>query len=366
MSTKNLGFVFFLLAFTLLVASCDDDPDVDGDLTSIPYSPVSYDPNIPSYLPKLTTPADNPLTVDGINLGRHLFYDNILSGNGTMSCASCHHPDKAFTDGLPVSFGIDGIGGRRSSMSLVNVGFTKNGLFWDGRSPTLETQALLPVTDPIELHANWPDIENKLRNHEDYPTLFRKAFGIKNKSEITKELAAKSLAQFQRIILSINSKYDRVVQGKEKFDDLELIGFSLFIDLEGSDLPDAECHHCHTLDLATADAFFNNGLQASSDLNGFKDAGRGAVTGHLADNGKMRAPTLRNIMFSAPYMHDGSLKSIDEVLNHYNGHGKSSPNKDPLIRNLELTPFHKEALVAFLNTLTDTSYLQNPLLKKPN
>ncbi|MBK7009354.1 MAG: hypothetical protein IPH36_12375 [Saprospiraceae bacterium] len=90
MSTKNLGFVFFLLAFTLLVASCDDDPDVDGDLTSIPYSPVSYDPNIPSYLPKLTTPADNPLTVDGINLGRHLFYDNILSGNGTMSCASCH------------------------------------------------------------------------------------------------------------------------------------------------------------------------------------------------------------------------------------------------------------------------------------
>ncbi|MBP6397530.1 MAG: cytochrome C peroxidase [Saprospiraceae bacterium] len=366
MRTKHFGFVIYFVAFTFMLTSCDEDPEVDGDLTSIPYSPVSYNTNIPDYLPKLTTPADNPLTVDGINLGRHLFYDNILSGNGTMSCASCHHPDKAFTDGLSVSFGIDGIAGRRSSMSLVNVGFTKNGLFWDGRSKTLENQALLPVTDPIELHANWPDVENKLRNHENYPTLFRKAFGIQNKSEITKELAAKSLAQFQRIILSVNSKYDRVVQGKEKFDDLELIGFSLFIDLEGSDLPDAECHHCHTLDLATADAFFNNGLQATSDLNGFKDAGRGAVTGQLADNGKMRAPTLRNIMFSAPYMHDGSLKTIDEVLNHYNGHGKSSPNKDPLIRNLELTPFHKEALVAFLHTLTDTSYLQNPLLKKPN
>lgn len=356
----------FLAAFVVMLFGCNEESPDDGDLSSIPYSPVSYDPNLPDYLPKLTIPADNPLTVDGINLGRHLFFDNILSGNGTMSCASCHDPKKAFTDGNAVSVGIDGIEGKRSSMSLVNVGFTKNGLFWDGRAGTLEDQALLPVTDPIELHTTWTDVESRLRNHDSYPTLFRKAFGIKNKSEINKTLAARALAQYQRIILSVDSKFDRIRQGKDKFDDLELIGYSLYIDLEGSDLPDAECHHCHTLDLATADAFFNNGLQFSTDLNGFKDMGRGKITGYLADNGKMRAPTLRNIFYSAPYMHDGSFKTIDEVLDHYNGHGKSSPNKDPLIRDLGLTPFHKEALIAFLHTLTDTSYLNNPLLQKPN
>lgn len=362
----RLWTVCFITLLIMGIYACGDDNPDEGDLSSIPYAPQSYDPNLPSYLPKLTTPPDNPLTVDGINLGRHLFFDNILSGNGTMSCASCHDPKKAFTDGQAVSVGIDGISGRRSSMSLVNIGFTKNGLFWDGRAKTLEDQALLPVTDPIELHTTWTDVESRLRNHENYPTLFRKAFGIKNKSEISKTLVAKALAQYQRIILSVDSKFDRIRQGKEKFDDLELIGYSLYIDLEGSDLPDAECHHCHTLDLATADAFFNNGLQYSPDLNSFKDMGRGAVTGSLADNGKMRAPTLRNIFYSAPYMHDGSLKTIDEVLNHYNGHGKSSPNKDPLIRDLGLTPFHKEALIAFLHTLTDTSYLQNPLLQRPD
>ena len=146
---------------------------------------------------------------------------------------------------------------------------------------------------------------------------------------------------------------------------MELVGFSLYTDVEGDDLPDAECHHCHQLDLATADDFFNNGLQESKDLFSFKDMGKGGITKQDAENGKMRAPTLRNVLLTAPYMHDGSLKNIDEVLNHYNGNSKDSPNKDPLIRNIEINSFHKRALIAFLQTLTDTSYLQNPLLQKP-
>ncbi|MBK8699553.1 MAG: cytochrome C peroxidase [Saprospiraceae bacterium] len=365
---KPFSFFAFILAVacTILATSCgDDDVTAGNELETIPYNPKPYLPEIPAYFPKLTTPDDNPLTEEGINLGRHLFFDNILSGDNTMSCSSCHDPQKGFADGKAVSTGIDGIAGRRSSMSLVNVGFTKNGMFWDGRAAQLEDQALLPVTDPIELHTTWTDVEARLRSHTDYPTRFRKAFGIKSKSEISKELAAKALSQYQRIILSGNSKYDRIKQGLDKYDDLELIGFSLYTDLEGSDLPDAECHHCHQLDLATADDYFNNGLQEAASLNDFKDLGRGGFTKQLADNGKMRAPTLRNVMLTAPYMHDGSLKTIDDVLNHYNSKGKTSPNKDPLIRDLGLTPFHKKALIAFLHTLTDTSYLTNPLLKKP-
>ena len=363
---QKIIFYFFIIIHAFTFFSCKEEESIiKNDLEYLPYLPEPYVLNIPDYLPKMPIPVDNALTVDGINLGRHLFFDNILSGNGTMSCSSCHDPKKAYTDGLAVSTGIDGIAGRRSSMSLVNVGFTKNGLFWDGRSATLEDQALKPVTDPIELHTTWEDVETRLKAHDTYPMLFRKAFGIKDRSEITRSLVAKALAQYQRVIISVDSKYDKVKQGKAKFTDLELAGFSLFTDKEDDGLPDAECHHCHTLDLATADAFFNNGMQESATLTNFKDLGKGGITMQDADNGKMRAPTLRNIFLSAPYMHDGSLKTMDDVINHYNGNGKLSPNKDPLIRNIALTDFHKKALVAFMKMLTDTSYLDNPLLQKP-
>lgn len=367
MKSKLVSIILLCSFFAITTSSCEDDPAPvePGDLEHIEYAPTPYDLIIPAYLPKMPIPADNPITVEGIDLGRHIFFDNILSANNTMSCSSCHDPKKGFTDGKAVSTGIDGLPGRRSSMSLVNVGFTKNGLFWDGRAKTLEDQALLPVEDPVELHATWPNVEKKFREHSTYPEKFRKAFGIKNKADIDKKLVAKALAQYQRAIVSTNSKFDSIKQGLANYTDLELVGFSLYTDSEGDDLPDAECHHCHQLDLATADDFFNNGLQSSSDLLSFKDLGKGGVTGQIAENGKMRAPTLRNVLLTAPYMHDGSLATFDDVLNHYNGNGKNSPNKDPLIRNIQLTSFHKRALIAFINTLTDTSYLSNPLLQRP-
>jgi cytochrome c peroxidase len=203
---------------------------------------------------------------------------------------------------------------------------------------------------------------NKLRNDKNYPILFRKAFGISDEKEMTKEMAAKALSQYQRILISANSKYDRVRRGEDLFTDLELMGFSLYTDDPGDDLTDAECHHCHQLDLATSDSYFNNGLQDAPSINDFKDKGKGGASGQILENGKMKAPTLRNITLSAPYMHDGRFKTLEEVIDHYNDGGKYSPNKDALIRKLGLKPIEKKALIAFINTLTDTSYLSNPLI----
>lgn len=355
---------FFLSLLLIAILSCKKDPIDDGNLSSIDYAPTPHNIVLPSHFPQLEIPADNPLTKEGIWLGRQLFYDPILSLDSTMSCASCHLPEYSFTDILATSKGIDGTNGSRSAMSLVNVGFVTSGLFWDGRVKTLEDQALIPVEDPIELHHTWPDVVEKFKKHPIYPSLFRKAFGITNKSEINKEIAAKALAQFERTLISKDSKYDRVTEGKEIFTDMELIGFGMYFDLD-PDVPRAECGHCHNAPLAASNAFFNNGISEVSNLSDFLDLGRGKVTGSIADNGKFRAPTLRNIKHSAPYMHDGRFSTFDHVLNHYNSGGKSSPNADPLIHTLKLSPFYINALKAFIDTFEDTTFYNNPEFKNP-
>lgn len=358
-------FIVTVLIFGLicLFPACHEDEQED-DLTAIQYRPEPYTVTLPKHFPQLYIPADNPLTKQGVNLGRHLFYDPILSADSTMSCASCHLPELAFTDAKAVSTGIDGIAGTRSAMSLINIGFVQSGLFWDGRSKTLEEQALLPVEDPIEMHNKWPNLINKLKSHPTYPKLFRTAFGIEKTAEITKELAAKAIAQFERIIISKDSKWDKIQEGKAFFTDLELIGQGLYFD-DDPDLPDAECGHCHNTPMATSDDFFNNGLTQTASLDGFPDPGRGKITGSRADNGKFRAPTLRNIVATAPYMHDGRFKTLDEVIAHYNSGGKSSPNADPLLHPLKLDAFYIKALKAFINTFNDSLFYQNPDIKNP-
>ena len=347
-----------------LLQSCKPDPVDAGDLTAITYSPEALQLDLPSHFPPMDIPADNPLTKQGVLLGRHLFYDPILSADSTLSCAGCHLPELAFTDGKPFSKGIDGIEGKRSSMSLLNIGFVKSGLFWDGRVKTLEEQALLPVEDPVEMHHKWPELVGQLKNHPTYPKMFREAFGISNKSEITRELAAKALAQFERTIISKDSKFDNVQQGKAIFTDLELIGYGMYFDAD-PDLPRAECGHCHNTPLATSDAFFNNGLTASATLDDFPDLGRGKVTGSRADNGKFRAPSLRNIKATGPFMHDGRFNTIDDVIAHYNSGGKDSPNADPLLHPLGLDAYYIKALKAFLDAFNDTLVYKNPDLKNP-
>lgn len=358
-----LPIVVFLAAFS---ACRNGNPVADPeDLSHIPYDAEMYTPSVPDLFPPLEIPGDNPMTVEGIMLGRKLFFDPILSLDSTMSCSSCHVQSGTFTDNLAVSTGVDGIAGRRSAMSLLNVGFNHRGMFWDGRAETLEDQALLPVEDPVELHATWPDIEQRLRGHPSYPTDFRKAFGIGKKDEITRELVVKAIAQFERTLISSgNSKFDRFMRGEIFLSDSEFNGFEMFFDTS-PDLPDAECGHCHASPLFTTNEFRNNGIEDVATLDDFPDRGLGEVTGNRHDNGKFRIPTLRNIEYSAPYMHDGRFATLEEVVDHYNSGGFRVENTDPLIRPLGLTEQQKADLIAFIRTLRDTSFLQEEQFSNP-
>ncbi|MFN0037705.1 MAG: cytochrome-c peroxidase [Saprospiraceae bacterium] len=370
------------LALAIGILACHDlpplPPQTGGDLEDIPYDPQPYTIVKPDFFPNVPVPADNPMTVDAVQLGRRLFYDPILSADSTQSCSSCHLPQGNFTDNKAVSKGIDGIAGRRSSMALLNIAYATNGLFWDGRSPSLEDQALRPVEDPIELHHTWPQVVEQLKDHPAYPALFRKAFGIKDRSEMTKELAAKALAQFERILISSGtSKFDQYVQTQnpDVFDEEELDGYLMYFEEAwkyGLALPDAQCFHCHGGITLTGNNYFNNGLDAVASLGDFVDKGRFEVTGNWSDQGKFRSPTLRNIALSAPYMHDGRFQTLEEVVANYAKKGKGVSNEDPNLPlmglnapNNTLGEAHKKALVKFLHTLTDTVFVKNPDIQNP-
>jgi cytochrome c peroxidase len=364
--------LFMGMIITALSIGCQDpieEPiDTPLDLTTIAYDPVSMEIDVPDHYPEMPIPADNPTTEAGVILGQHLFYDPILSKDSSMACVSCHLPEKNWTDGAAVSTGVDGLTTSRSSMSLFNVGFYDKGLFWDGRSPNLEHQALLPIEDPIEFNTTWQEVMARLRQHDDYPRLFRQAFGITDTDGMNKELAAKALAQFQRLITaSGSSKYDRWQAGTYFPDDLEFRGFQHFFDVS-DDFNQMECGHCHNEPLFTTNDFFNNGLQSAATLDDFADKGQGEVIGNRAKNGFMRTPTLYNIALSAPYMHDGSIGNLDDVIEHYVSGGHFSPNKDALIDDVSLDPVtdrDRQALKAFIEMLVDTAYLDNPYLVNP-
>jgi len=372
--------LFGILASFIAFSSCKpdddempgDDEQMTGDLLDIPYEPEQYVFNVPAGFPNLPTAVVMGTTTAGVDLGRHLFYDPLLSADFSMSCSSCHLPEGSFTDNMAVSTGIDGIAGTRSSMSLLNLAWnTDGGFFWDGRSQTMEAQALLPVEDPIEMHNTWPEVISRLKADEDYPRRFREAFGIEDRTEITKELAADALAQFQKTLISSGrSKFDRIRNGEQGafWTDDELMGFEMFFDTIPDISMQAECGHCHGGPLFTSNEYFNNGLQPAATLEDFKDKGQGAVTGDPFDNGKFRAPTLRNISFSAPYMHDGSLETLEEVLDHYFSGGHLSPNIDGLMNDLrprEFSEDQKRQLIAFLKTLDDPKFMENPAFQNP-
>lgn len=370
MANLDLKYLFLIVLITTSL-SCRDDDDggMDDphyiDLTTQIYNPSSYDLVIPDGFPQMEIPEDNPLTAEGVELGRFLFFDPILSADSTMSCAHCHAPTSSFSDNVPVSTGIDGIAGTRNSMSLVNVGFNYKGLFWDGRVSTLEEQALLPVEDPIELHNTWPEVEEKLATSSIYPVMFRAAFGIENNYEITKELTAKALAQFERTLISGNSRFDQIkYQNLDFFGDDELLGWDMFFDSPTA-IKDAECAHCHNAPLFTDNEYFNNGIDSVVNLDEFPDLGLGAVTNFYYDNGTFRAPTLRNIELTAPYMHDGRFETLEEVIEHYNSGGHIAENLGGDIRPLGLTDQEKGHLLTFLKTLTDTSFVNNPKFSSP-
>lgn len=339
---KKTGIFIFSV---LLLSGCQKMPAIPP---STPYTIPQ-----PPLFPKMDIPADNPMTVEGIALGKQLFFDPVLSADSTMSCGSCHFPNRGFTDNLPVSKGIHGKAGKRSAMSLINIGYMNTGLFWDGRTDRLETQALLPVADSSELAHQWQTVEWDLRKHKKYVTAFRHAFGIQDTAQLTRELVVQAIAQYERSLVSSgNSRYDRFRTGEVELTEDELMGYDLFFDIS-PEVKDAECGNCHNAPLFTTNEYNNNGVQAAKTLEDFKDKGRGIVTGNRYDNGKFRIPTLRNIELTAPYMHDGRFATLEEVVEHYNQGGQISPTVHSLIRPLGLTQKEKQQLIAFLKTLTE-------------
>lgn len=321
--------------------------------TATPYN-LQIPATFQQFLPAPIIPADNPMTVEGVALGKKLFFDPRLSADLTQSCSSCHLPSQAFDDTNRFSIGIDGIAGTRNAMPLFNHAWNlTNKFFWDGRATSLEEQALEPINNPIEMHDNWVNVTNKISADATYRTMFANAFGSVT---IDSNLITKALAQFERTLISGNSKFDRFLLRQVSLTPSELSGFSLYMDESGGD-----CFHCHgdaTNPLWTDNLFHNNGLDAS-----FTDNGLGAITGNPVDNGKFKTPSLRNLIYTAPYMHDGRFRTLDEVLDHYSNGLQSSATVSPLLKNIanggvQLTPQEKSDLKAFLLTLTDTTFGQ--------
>ena len=340
-----------------MALSCSDEKMDDGNYVNQPTPmPLEIPEIFSDNILDPVIPIDNPQTVEGVALGKKLFFDPILSGDNTQACADCHKPQNAFTDNSRFSDGIDGVFGNRNSMPLFNLAWNYNDrFFWDGRTLSLEHQALEPVSDPIEMHNTWEVVVDRLSQHPEYPQLFNNAFG---EGSITKEKTTKAIAQFERTLISANSKFDRFLLGEATLTPEEQNGFDVFMDESRGD-----CFHCHgnpNNPLWTNNAFHNNGLDAT-----FTDLGLGEVTGDPGDNGKFRSPSLRNLAYTAPYMHDGRFATLDEVINHYSEGLQNSPTIDPLMKKVnqggvQLTDQDKADLKTFLLSLSDPSFINNP------
>jgi cytochrome c peroxidase len=350
-----------LLLMLVFISSCkkEESKSVEPGLTS-------YNFSTPNYFGDYKIPLDNPTTIEGVELGRMLFYETKLSGNNSMSCSSCHVQSSAFTDTNQFSVGIDGVKGTRNSMSISNV-LWQSKFFWDGRAKSLEEQALDPIENPIELHQTLIAAVAKLQATSNYPSMFKKVFG----SEIiTSGNIAKAIAQFERTLISKDSKFDKYLRGEELLTPSELRGRALFFTHPSPEnaLRGGNCGDCHTGDLTGNGAFHNNGLD---DV--FTDIGLEAITNNIYDKGKFKTPSLRNIGFTSPYMHDGRFKTLNEVLDHYNEHVKSSLTLDPLMsatntlnaKSLELTAQEKQDIIDFLNTLNDETFVTNSKFSNP-
>jgi cytochrome c peroxidase len=345
--------IFFLSLILLVFASCSKD-------TEEVYIPVPAPLEIPSLFKSLliapVIPSDNLQTVEGIALGKQLFFETKLSADNTQSCASCHDPKLAFTDDARFSEGIDGLVGNRNSMPIFNVAWNfDEQFFWDGRASSLQKQAFDPVRNPVEMHNTWSNLAATLQQDTRYPELFYKAFGTR---KIDSVLVTKAIAQFERTLISGNSKFDKHLRNEIPLTTQELNGFAVFMDETKGD-----CFHCHGSDknpLWTDNQFHNNGLDAV-----ITDEGLAKVTGSPNDKGKFKSPSLRNLAFTAPYMHDGRFSTLEQVINHYSEGLQNSSTIDPLMKKVStggvgLTPQEKSDLKAFLLSLSDSDFINNP------
>lgn len=332
---RRIAFIGILLA----LASCK--PDHNAIYLS---EDAPYELTLPDHFPEMDIPDDNALTQKRVELGQRLFFDTRLSRTGTVSCGSCHIQEEGFADVSPFSFGVDGIIGPRNAPSLGNIGFHPR-LNGDGGVPNLELQVLVPLHDEREMDFNNLELVELLQNDVLYQRLSKIAYD----RPLDTYVITRALAAFERTLISGNSKYDRVLQGLEEFSPEEQNGYNLFTSEA------TQCSSCHSGILLSDFDYANIGLYLD-----YQDLGRQLVTADPADGGAFKTPPLRNVAVTEPYMHDGSLATLSEVLAHFNGGGAGHPNQDPRIQPLGLTPAELSDLEAFLNTLTDSDFLVNP------
>lgn len=335
-----------LLTFILLIATVACRPEKDQELGPAVVVHTPFDPDVPYYFPQMDVPVDNRLTTEGIELGRRLYYDPILSTNGPFdgrSCSSCHHQAQSFS--VPTA--------GRAVMPHVNLGYSRNFLWTGAVTGTLEDVMRFEVEDFFQVDVS------VLQTSSDYRSRFLNVYGTET---ITQELVAKALAQWFRRLTSSNSKFDRYLLHTEMLSPQELNGMMVYLTETG------DCFHCHGIPLMSDNDFHNIGLD--SEFNG-ADQGRFQITGNPADMGAFKSPTLRNIALTAPYMHDGRFATLEEVVEHYNSGVQTSPSLDPLMTKpgqmtqLVLTPTQKADLVSFLHTLTDNDFISDTSLASP-
>ena len=349
-----------------------DIVEVDDSILNLPDSPFNY-ANI--LLPDFffdndvrdedNTPNNNATTDNGATLGRVLFYDKNLSMNNTVSCASCHIQENGFSDPNALSTGFNGELTSRNSMGLANARFYENGrFFWDERAATLEAQTLVPIQDLVEMGLTLPELEEKLTQQPYYAALFTNAFGDEN---ITSNRVALALSQFIRSMVSYESKFDEGLAQTQDIDDnfpnfttSENRGKQLFMSNQ------TRCFDCHATNVFVGDDARNNGLDAT-----ITDPGVGGITGNNNELGEFKVPSLRNIALTGPYMHDGRFETLEDVVEHYNSGVQNNPNLDNRltqgnnVRRLNLSDTDKQALVDFLNTLTDNEFINDEKYASP-
>lgn len=295
--------------------------------------------------------SQNILSKKGIALGRKLFFDPILSADSTISCASCHSPYNSFahTDHA-LSHGIHDSIGRRNAPALINLAWQQS-FMHDGAIHQLDMVPLAPISHPSEMGSDMPSTVQRLRHQSSYKSLFNSAFGT---PAITGERTLKAISQFLLTLISANAKYDRVMRGEETYTVQEENGYRIF---------KIHCASCHTEPLFTNGKFYNTGLPADSFL---KDYGRMSISGHSQDSLAFKVPTLRNIAYTYPYMHDGRFKTLSQVIRHYTHGIQHAPNLAEALKNpICLTDDEKVDLTAFLKTLSDTQFLFNPAHQHP-
>ncbi|MCA0234576.1 MAG: c-type cytochrome [Bacteroidetes bacterium] len=312
--------------------------------------------SVPATFPQPTYDlSKNPITNDGVALGKQLFFDSILSRDGSISCGECHNQSHAFTHhGHGFSHGIDNQEGTRNAPPLINLAW-QDSFFWDGGVFDLDLFSIAPIENPLEMDEKIGNVLQKLRASKEYPKLFKKAYGSE---EITTERFLKALSQFMLTLVSANSKYDQFLAGKAQLSTEESAGLQLF--------KDKGCAKCHSGALFTDHSFRSNGLLP--EYTG--DLGRYRITENEADKNKFKVPTLRNIEVTYPYMHDARFLNLEAVLRFYAEGVKETGSLDPLLKQngrlgIPMTADEQQKIIAFLKTLTDQEFLTNPRFAAP-